>query len=53
MERVLGHGSWRGKIRGKRKDDAELDLQLSAFIVKEKNGHGEPLCVVFSFVDIT
>ncbi len=53
MERVLSHGSWRGQIRGRSKDDAELDLQLSAFIVKEKNGHGEPLCVVFSFVDIT
>jgi len=52
-ETVLSRGSWRGKIRGQRKDGTVLDLQLSAFIVKEKDELGEPLCVVFSFVDVT
>jgi len=52
-EAVLSSGSWIGKICGKRKDGTKLDLQLSAFLVKEKDQLGEPLCMVFSFVDIT
>ncbi len=50
---MLSGGSWIGKIRGRKKDGTNLDLQLSAFIVKEKDNLGEPLCMVFSFVDIT
>ena len=52
-ETVLRSGSWIGKITGKRKDGAKLDLQLSAFLVKDRDELGEPLCIVFSFVDIT
>ena len=52
-ETVLSNGSWIGKIRGKKKDGTNLDLQLSAFIVTENDNLGEPLCMVFSFVDIT
>jgi DNA-binding NtrC family response regulator len=52
-ETVLSSGSWIGKIRGRKKGDTNLDLQLSAFIVKENDNLGEPLCMVFSFVDIT
>ena len=52
-ETVLSSGSWIGKIRGKKKDGTNLDLQLSAFIVTENDNLGEPLCMVFSFVDIT
>ena len=52
-ETVLSRGSWIGKIRGKKKDCTNLDLQLSAFIVTENDNLGEPLCMVFSFVDIT
>ena len=52
-EAVLGSGSWIGKVHGKRKDGTKLDLQLSAFIVKANDGLNEPLCMVFSFVDIT
>ena len=53
IENVVKHGSWKGKIHGRKKGDAELDLQLSAFIVKEKDDEGEPLCMVFSFMDVT
>ena len=52
-ETVLSSGSWIGKIRGIKEDGTNLDLQLSAFIVKEEDNLGEPLCMVFSFVDIT
>ena len=52
-ETVFSDGSWVGKICGRKKDDAKLDLQLSAFIVKEKGESSESLCMVFSFVDIT
>ncbi|MBA7480052.1 Anaerobic nitric oxide reductase transcription regulator NorR [subsurface metagenome] len=52
-ETVLSSGSWIGKIRGKKKAGTNLDLQLSAFIVTENDNLGEPLCMVFSFVDIT
>jgi PAS domain S-box-containing protein len=52
-EAVLSSGSWIGKIRGKKRDGTNLDLQLSAFIVKENDSLCEPLCMVFSFVDNT
>jgi len=52
-ETVFSGGSWVGKICGRRKDGTKLDLQLSAFIVKEENRSSESLCMVFSFVDIT
>ncbi|MBW8040117.1 MAG: sigma-54-dependent Fis family transcriptional regulator [Planctomycetes bacterium] len=52
-EAVCSEGSWVGKIHSRRKDDGKLDLQLSAFIVKEKDKSSESLCMVFSFVDIT
>ncbi|MHC4640199.1 MAG: sigma 54-interacting transcriptional regulator [Planctomycetota bacterium] len=52
-ETVFSDGSWVGKICGRKKDDAKLDLQLSAFIVKEKGESSESLCMVYSFVDIT
>jgi len=52
-ETVFNSGSWIGKVRGRKKDGTESDLQLSAFIVKEKDKVGESLCMVFSFVDIT
>jgi len=52
-ETVFSDGRWVGKISGRKKDDAKLDLQLSAFIVKEKGESSESLCMVFSFVDIT
>ncbi len=52
-ETVFSSGSWFGKVSGKKKDESKLDLQLSAFIVKEKGESSESLCMVFSFVDIT
>ena len=52
-ETVLNSGRWIGKIRGKKKVGTNLDLQLSAFIVKGNENLCEPLCMVFSFVDIT
>jgi len=53
METVFSGGSWVGKVRSQRKNGGKFDLQLSAFIVKEKGESGESLCMVFSFVDIT
>ncbi len=53
IETIFSDGSWVGKISGRKKDDSKLDLQLSAFIVKEKGESSESLCMVFSFVDIT
>ena len=52
-ETVFSDGSWFGKVCGKKKNESKLDLQLSAFIVKEKGESSESLCMVFSFVDIT
>jgi len=51
MNTVLEDGNWIGKIRSVGNNGAELNLQLSAFVVKEKNN--KPVCLVFSFVDIT
>ncbi|MHC4389083.1 MAG: sigma 54-interacting transcriptional regulator, partial [Planctomycetota bacterium] len=53
LEAVFKEGSWVGKVCGKKKDDTKLDLQLSAFIVKDKGESSKSLCMVFSFVDIT
>ena len=53
IETVFSGGSWFGKVSGKKKEGNKLDLQLSAFIVKEKGQSSESLCMVFSFVDIT
>ena len=50
---VLNRGKWLGKIRGRKNDGTDLNLQLSAFIVKQQDDTDEPLCMVFSFVDIT
>jgi PAS domain S-box-containing protein len=52
-EAVFNEGNWVGKVCGRKKDDTKLDLQLSAFIVKDKGESSESLCMVFSFVDIT
>ncbi|MCK4914205.1 MAG: sigma-54-dependent Fis family transcriptional regulator [Planctomycetes bacterium] len=52
-ETALSRGSWQGKMRGQRKDGVALDLQLSAFIVSESDEVHKPMCLVFSFVDIT
>ena len=43
--------SWTGRICGRRKDGSTLDLQLSASLVEHELG--KPLCMVFSFVDMT
>jgi PAS domain S-box-containing protein len=53
IEAVFNEGSWVGKVCGRKKDDTKLDLQLSAFIVKDKGESSKLLCMVFSFVDIT
>jgi len=50
---VVSSGRWVGKVHGRKSDGRELNLQLSAFIVKQPNDTDEPLCMVFSFVDIT
>ncbi len=52
-ETALERGKWQGKIRGQRKDGIALDLQLSAFVVSESDEVHKPMCLVFSFVDIT
>ncbi len=52
-EAVFNEGNWVGKVCGRKKDDTKLDLQLSAFIVKDKGESDKSLCMVFSFVDIT
>lgn len=52
-EVILNNGSWIGKICSRRKDSTNLALQLSAFVVRERNNLSEPLCMVFSFVDVT
>ncbi len=43
--------NWIGKVSGRGKDASELDLQLSATLVRDENS--EPLCMAFSFVNIT
>jgi len=51
MLHVLENGSWEGEIEGKRKDGSPIFVHLSANIVY--NDHGEPICTMDSFVDIT
>jgi len=53
MEAVLSGSGWIGKVRAKRDDGTKLELQLSAFVVRENDKQSLPLCMVFSFVDIT
>jgi len=50
---VVTSGRWLGKTTGGKGDGGELNLQLSAFIVKQPDDTDEPLCIVFSFVDNT
>lgn len=51
MLEVLEKGSWEGEIEGRRKDGSSIFVHLSANIVY--NDHGEPICTMDSFVDIT
>lgn len=48
---ILENGKWSGEIEGVRKDGKILTIQLSANLVT--NDHGEPFCLMASFVDIT
>ncbi len=44
-------GKWSGHVVARQKDGSRLDVQLSAHVVKDRNGH--PLGYMASFIDIT
>ncbi len=48
---VLEHGSFSGEVSGSRKDGSPVTVHLSASLVR--NDKGEPVCMMYSFVDIT
>jgi PAS domain S-box-containing protein len=49
---VLGeHQTWVGEMKAKKPDGIEFDVQLSAGC--NRNSEGEPMGIVFSFVDIS
>ncbi|MDD5459789.1 MAG: sigma 54-interacting transcriptional regulator [Phycisphaerae bacterium] len=50
---VLDKENWQGRICARKSNDDRMDLQLSSFVVKNHDKAGEPICIVFSFVDIT
>ena len=52
-EKVLKNDSWIGQVQGAKQDGSGMALQLSAFIVEEQGHAEEPLCLVYSFVDIS
>lgn len=47
---ISRHENWSGEINGKRADGMQFDVQVSA--VCNRNSDGEPVGIVFSFVDI-
>ncbi|MHC4561944.1 MAG: sigma 54-interacting transcriptional regulator [Planctomycetota bacterium] len=44
-------GNWIGQVPGRTRDASHLDLQLSATLVRDELG--QPLCMAFSFVNVT
>jgi PAS domain S-box-containing protein len=48
---VLARGTWFGEVVGIKKNRTPITVQLSANMVE--NDHGEPICLLCSFVDIT
>jgi PAS domain S-box-containing protein len=51
METILKTGRWEDEIAGWRKDGSPIIVHLSANIVS--NDHGQPVCIMVSFMDIT
>jgi PAS domain S-box-containing protein len=51
IETILEKGSWEDEIAGWRKDGSPIIVHLAANIVY--NDHGEPVCIMVSFIDIT
>ncbi len=48
---IQDHSSWTGELKARRRDGTEFDVQASA--VCNRNSDGEPVGLVFSFVDIS
>jgi len=51
IQRVLERGNWFGEVVGKTKEGRPLTVELSANLVRD--GNGESICIMVSFVDIT
>ena len=51
LKTLRSDGGWIGEIRAKRKDGSLFDAQLSATMVRDKEG--KPLYIMASFIDIT
>ena len=51
MAHIRVRGSWFEERKARRRDGSLLDVQLSAHLVKDKDGR--PVCLMASFVDIT
>jgi PAS domain S-box-containing protein len=46
-----GHQSWTGEMKAKKKAEGEFDVQIAAAC--NRNSDGEPVGIVFSFLDIS
>jgi len=51
LEAVGEEGAWMGEIKAERKDGSQFDVHVLANLVTDTGG--EPLCMMFSFVDVT
>jgi PAS domain S-box-containing protein len=48
---ALETGAWRGELAARKKDGCEFIVQVSASVVKDKQG--KPVCMMASLVDVT
>jgi len=51
IERLQVHGSWSGEMIGQRKDGTQIDVQVSANLVRDSSG--TPVALMAAFMDIT
>ncbi|MHC4154966.1 MAG: PAS domain S-box protein, partial [Planctomycetota bacterium] len=51
LQRVLDEGSCIGELTAIRDDGSTFTVQLSATLIRDKNG--QPLCMMASFIDVT
>ncbi|MCU0914552.1 MAG: PAS domain S-box protein [Planctomycetes bacterium] len=51
LQAAVATGAWSGEMAARRKDGSEFVVQVSASLVKDKQGR--PLCLMASLVDVT
>jgi PAS domain S-box-containing protein len=51
VQALWAQGSWRGGLTGVRRDGAEIEVEVSATLVRDDGSN--PLCLLASFADVT